>query len=137
MKALRQTRINKSYKAKEVPLWPADNTSAAALPFTKVTFQVMNGVEFVDPREVTYLEAQSNYTIIYSITGRRIMVSRTLKECSTLFPKSYLRIHHSYLVNPNHIETYLRHEHACRLDNGVSIPVSRSGKAVMQNFLSK
>lgn len=95
----------------------------------------MNGVEFVDPLTVTHLEAQSNYTAIYCTNKRRILVSKTLKELVRMFPPYFLRIHQSYHVNPQWIQTYLRHDQQVRFESGLLLPVSRSGKAVMQKFL--
>jgi two-component system LytT family response regulator len=140
MKALKQKQSAPIKKVRRIPLWPdiqvsEQNTPAITPPVSKIAFQVQNGVEFIDPLTVTHLEAQSNYTAIYCTHGRRILISRTLKSCTGVFPESFLRIHQSYLVNPQHIQTYLRHENGLRLDNGLQLPVSRSGKVVIQEFV--
>jgi DNA-binding LytR/AlgR family response regulator len=140
MKALRKTQSPARKKVRHIPLWPdihlsQSNTMAEIPLVSKIAFQVQNGVEFIDPLKVTHLEAQSNYTAIYCTHGRRILISRTLKSCTGVFPGSFLRIHQSYLVNPQHIQTYLRHENLLRLDNGLELSVSRSGKLVMQEFV--
>lgn len=139
MKALRQKKQQSSGKVRRIALWPDMEVypvvPTITQPLPKIAFHVQNAVEFVDPLTVTHLEAQSNYTEVHFTNGRRLLVSRTLKSCSAVFPKSFLRIHQSFLVNPQCIQTYLRHEHALRLDNGVLLPASRSGKTVMHEFI--
>ncbi len=137
MKAQRQ--IPTVREVRRVPLWPElkiDQAQPIPEPY-KITFQVQNGVEFVDPLTVTHLEAKSNYTLIHQLSGRRIMISKTLKVCVAVFPSHFLRIHQSFLINPQYIQTYLRHDNAIRLDNGETLPVSRSGKEVIQEFVKK
>ena len=140
MKALQQN-IHTRAKGKHVVLWPElmEQKSPVVVdpPFAKIAFAVQNGVEFVDPLTVTHLEAQSNYTKIHCLNDRRIFVSRTLKNCRAQFPSTFLRIHQSYLVNPQFIQSYLRQDQELKLDNGLSLPVSRTGKKVMQDFLMK
>ena len=142
MKALKQKQTVPLKKTRRIPLWPdiqvgEHNIPAIIPPVSKIAFQVHNGVEFIDPLAVTHLEAQSNYTAIYCTHGRRILISRTLKSCMCVFPGSFLRIHQSYLVNPKYIQTYLRHDCEVRLDSGLQLPVSRSGKVVMQEFVKR
>ena len=141
MKTLRQRTTPFQHETKYVPLWPGrdvpHNEQETTGSFSKLAFHVQTGVEFIDPLTVTHLEAESNYTSIYCTSGRRVVLSRTLKSCMAIFPQNFLRIHQSYLVNPQHIQTYLRQESGLRLDSGVHLPISRSGKAVMQEFVRK
>jgi two-component system LytT family response regulator len=69
--------------------------------------------------------------------GRKIMVSRTLKEIEELLEgQPFLRIHHSHLVNLNEITRYVRGEggYVIMSDNS-SVSVSRSRKeALLQCF---
>ena len=142
MKALRQQQSQLIDKVRRVPLWPdfnvaRSNTNTTFLPVTRIAFHVQKGVEFVDPLSVTHLEAQSNYTVIHQLSGRRIMISKTLKDIAKVFPQYFLRVHQTYHVNPQHIQTYLRHENELQLDSGLHLPVSRSGKLVMQEFVKR
>jgi two-component system LytT family response regulator len=140
MKALRR-KITPHGGGKHIRLWPdlpeQHSSPVADASFSKVTLNVQNGVEFIDPLTVTHLKAQSNYTTIHCASGRHVMVSRTLKNCMALFPSHFIRIHQTYLVNPQHIQSYLRHNQEVRLDGGMLLPVSRSGKKVMQEFLKR
>ena len=62
--------------------------------------------------------------------AKKVLVSRTLKEIEELLEgHSFLRIHHSHLVNLNEIVRYIRGEggYVIMSDN-TSITVSRSRK---------
>jgi two-component system, LytTR family, response regulator len=49
--------------------------------------------------------AESNYTRIHLADGTKIIASKTLKEFETILHKpNFFRIHHSYLINLNHIQ---------------------------------
>ncbi len=58
------------------------------------------------------------------------MVSKTLKEIEELLPNSiFVRMHHSHVVNLNHVERYQRGAGGVLvLDNGDHVNVSRSKK---------
>jgi two-component system LytT family response regulator len=58
------------------------------------------------------------------------MVSRTLKDVENSLPHPpFLRIHHSFVVNINHIKEYIRGEGGeVLLSNGDQIRVSRNKK---------
>jgi len=58
------------------------------------------------------------------------VVSKTLKEIEELLPNSiFVRMHHSHVVNLNHVERYQRGAGGVLvLDNGDHVNVSRSKK---------
>ncbi len=60
-------------------------------------------------KHIIYLEAQANYTQIFLQGGIKLMASRTLKEYEELLPpEMFVRIHHSYIININCVEKYIR-----------------------------
>ena len=87
-------------------------------------------VEFVDIPDIIYLEAESNYTSIYVIPDKKLFVSKTLKEFEELLPPTtFIRIHHSYLINKQHVHKYLRGEGGqVIMRNGKCLDVSRRKK---------
>lgn len=116
---------------KLVPLRsPVPRTTMRESP--RIPFHVQRGTVFINPERVTHLQAQSNYTMIHQTVGKSILVSKTLKYCAGMFPGHFLRVHQSYLINPTFLAFYDRAEHAVELDNGVRVPVSRSGKAALR-----
>jgi two-component system, LytTR family, response regulator len=60
---------------------------------------------FVDPTEVTWCEADINYTNLHLVDDRRFVSARTLKDYEDMLtPLGFLRTHRSYLVNRAHID---------------------------------
>jgi two-component system LytT family response regulator len=55
------------------------------------------------------LEASDNYTNIYLSTNQKYLVCRTLKDFEDILPpETFLRIHHSNIINKNFVEKYIR-----------------------------
>lgn len=96
----------------------------------KIALPSLEGFELVQLEAILRCESDSNYTYVYLKTGRKLLVSRTLKEIEELLEgHSFLRVHHSHVVNLNEIERYVRGEggHLIMSDNS-SVNVSRSRK---------
>jgi two-component system, LytTR family, response regulator len=61
-------------------------------------------IKVIKMDEVLCCIAESNYTKIHLINGTKIMASKTLKEFELILSRpNFFRIHHSYLINLNHI----------------------------------
>jgi two-component system LytT family response regulator len=60
----------------------------------------------------------------------RIFVAKTLKEFEELLPGAhFFRIHHSYIINKNHMRKYLKGDGGqVVMSNGVMLDVSRRKK---------
>lgn len=66
------------------------------------------GIQFINLNDIIYMEAQSNYTIIYLAESHKLIASKTLKHFEDLLPNPmFIRIHQSYLVNKNKVVKYL------------------------------
>jgi len=90
----------------------------------------MEGLQFVEIAGIVYLEAESNYTFIHLQPASRITVSKTLKDFEELLPAhTFIRIHHSFLINKNHIRKYLKGEGGqVLMSNGKMLDVARRKK---------
>ena len=94
----------------------------------------------LNPDDIYYLKADSNYCNIVLKDNKPILSSKTLKHYASLledFP--FIRVHGSYLVNINKIHL-LEKKGDLRviLDNGTNIPVSRGYKdSVVTEILNK
>lgn len=104
----------------------------------KIALPSLEGFELVQLESILRCEADSNYTYVYLKTGRKLLVSRTLKEIEELLEgHSFLRVHHSHVVNLNEIERYVRGEggYLIMSDNS-SVTVSRSRKEALLTVFS-
>ena len=83
-------------------------------------------------QDIVYLEASDNYTNIFMTTGKKLLVSRTLKIFEELLPpETFLRIHHGYIVNKFQVEKYIRGEGGqVVMRNGAVLDVSKRKKSM-------
>jgi two-component system, LytTR family, response regulator len=97
---------------------------------TRIAIPSQEGLQFVEITDIIYLEAESNYTIIYIRGGHKITVSKTLKDFEELLsPQLFIRIHHSHIINKSHIQKYLRGEGGqVIMSNGKTLDVARRKK---------
>lgn len=96
----------------------------------RIAIPSMDGLQFVSMNDIIYLEAQSNYTIIYLQDAYKLTVSKTLKDFEELLPPAvFIRIHHSYMVNKNAVEKYIKGEGGqVVMKNGATLDVARRKK---------
>ena len=77
----------------------------------RIAIPTIDGLQFIETGNIIYLEADSNYTVIYLKGDKKITVAKTLKEFEELLPVSiFIRIHHSYIINKKFIQRYIKGE---------------------------
>jgi two-component system, LytTR family, response regulator len=96
----------------------------------RIAIASMEGLQFLITDDIIYLEANSNYTIFHLTGSRKITAAKTLKDFEELLPSSiFIRIHHSYLVNKNGVERYIKGDGGqVVMKNGVTLDVARRKK---------
>ncbi len=73
----------------------------------KIALPSNNTVQFVPVNEIIRIESQSNYSIVYFIDRPKLTIARTLKEFEEQLQScNFLRVHHSHLINMEHIIGY-------------------------------
>lgn len=110
------------------------NTTKPSLQ--KIALPTLEGLIFVNIKDLVWLEARGSYTCAYLSSQQRIMVSRTLKEFEDVLPVDYFsRIHQSYVINHNYIRKYNRGRGGTiEMEDGTVIEVSMRKK---DEFLAK
>jgi two-component system LytT family response regulator len=107
-------------------------------PINKVAMPTMEGLQMIAIDSIISCESDSNYTIVMIKGKQKLKVSRTLKEIEEML-EGYLfaRVHHSYLVNLNEINKYVKGEGGyLQMSDSSTIDVSRSRKdALMKKLL--
>jgi len=105
--------------------------------FTKIAITSINAIEFINIADIVYCKADNVYTEVH-LPVKSIIATRTLKEFEDLLTQHFFfRIHHSYLINMNHITKYLKGEGGTVImSNGVEIEVSRRRKTAFLETLS-
>lgn len=87
-------------------------------------------------KDISHLEAISNYTMFYFNNGKKLLVSRTMKEfLAKLDAELFVRVHKSFAINLNYLIQFdVKEEMFVQLKDGKKISVSRRKK---KDFLEK
>ena len=105
--------------------------------FNKIAIPTTEGFELIPAENVVRCEADDNYTHFFLKDKTKIIASRTLKEMEEQlkeFP-SFLRVHHSYIVNLNEVVKYVRGDGGyVVMSDGSTVNVSRSRKDALLKF---
>ncbi len=105
---------------------------------TKIGIPTIEGFELIPADHIVYCEANNNYTHIFLKGKTKIVACRSLKDMEEQLQdfKSFLRVHHSYLVNLNEVTRYIRGDGGYLiLADGTNVNVSRGRKDALMKFL--
>ena len=93
----------------------------------------MEGLQMVLVENIIRCEADRNYTNLFLKNKGKITASRNLKDLEEMLEDySFVRVHHSHLVNLNEVEKYIRGEGGYLLMSDKSmVDVSRSRKEIL------
>ncbi len=96
----------------------------------------VGGNTYIEPSEVSYFQADENYTIIHYNTGRKTIVPTTLKLIQQKIGEEYgfVRPNRMLLINPSFINDYDSGE--ISLQNNFKVVISRRREAALHKILS-
>jgi two-component system LytT family response regulator len=96
----------------------------------KLVLKTQESVHVVDLNEIIRCEADKNYTFFYLNSGKKILVSRTLKDFELLLANhGFFRVQQSHLINLEYIERYNKSEGgSVIMKDGAAVPLSTSKK---------
>jgi two-component system LytT family response regulator len=104
----------------------------------KLAISAFGGVEYLTITDILRIESDGSYSNFFMKNGKKIMVSRNLKEYHELLSNhSFFRAHHSHLINLMYVKRFMRLEGIIELDDGSRVPVSRSKKALFLHQMSQ
>lgn len=114
-----ESRLNRLYEALQQPQVR-----------DRISIPSGEGFEVVRYADIVRCESDSNYTDIVLIGGRKIKMARTLKDVEESLPSSpFFRIHHSHLININHIARFFKIDGGyVVMSDGEQINISRQRK---------
>ena len=93
----------------------------------KVGIGMADKIVFVNIPDIIYCEAQGAYTNVYLANGKKIVSSKSLGEFeSQLMQQKFFRIHHSTLINLNHVKEFQRFDGGyVVMENNAKLEVSQ------------
>ena len=95
--------------------------------FTKMSISALDGIYFVNIRDIVRFEAEDNYTHIYLNNGERITASKTIKAYEDLLASfNFYRVHKRHVINLNYMRKFVKGDGGYLImDDDIKIEVSR------------
>lgn len=99
----------------------------------RIALPTMEGLKLVPVDSIISCASEGNYTIFFMKDKQKIVVSRPLKEVEEMLEEhSFFRVHHSYIVNMNEIDRFIKGEGGYLvMSDGSTVDVSRSKKEML------
>lgn len=93
----------------------------------KIILKTSESIFILKVAEIIRCEADHNYTTFYLINGKKVLVSKTLKDYEEMLSDYFFfRTHQSHLININHIVSFEKNDGGfLRMADGSSVPVSK------------
>jgi two-component system LytT family response regulator len=75
----------------------------------KIAIPTMEGLQMIEVQSIISCSSDSNYSVLLLKNKKKLVVSRTLKEIEGLLNEHpFLRVHHSFLVNLDEVQKYIK-----------------------------
>ncbi len=75
------------------------------------------------PSEIKFIEGMGNYLTTYLVNRKPLIVYMSLKEMKSILPEKFVRIHKSFIINKNLIDSY--NNESVEIDDRI-IPIGKS-----------
>jgi two-component system, LytTR family, response regulator len=95
--------------------------------FTKMSISALDGIYFVNIRDIIRFEAEDNYTHIFLKGEKRITASKTIKSYEDMLaPYNFYRVHKRHVINLNYMRKFVTGDGGYLImDDDIKISVSR------------
>ncbi len=81
----------------------------SANKFERITISAVDGLYFVDLTDILRIEADDNYSHIFTIKGQRFTVSKTIKFYEDMLSaENFFRVHKSHIINLKYMTKFVK-----------------------------
>jgi len=107
-----------------------ENIRAPKPESSRIALPTLNGFIFIAIKDIIRCESDNTYTTFFTTDKRKIVVSKTLKECEQLLhDHRFFRVHNSHVVNLEYIIEYIKGDGGLvKMTDGSHVDVSRRRK---------
>lgn len=135
-KAVQRLPVQQAQSAQQVPHL-LQQLQQPKTNFGKIAITSVNAIEFINISDIIYCKADNVYTEVH-LSDSAIICTKNLKEFDDILQQHFFfRVHHSYLINLNHIKKYIKGDGgSVIMSNGTEIEVSRRRKTAFLEQLA-
>ena len=107
-----------------------DNLRSEPGKTNKITLSTSDGMVFLPVTDIIRCEAQGAYTQFNLKSGKKILVSKNLKEYENLLQEhNFMRVHNSHLINLAEVSRYIKADGGYAvMSDDANIPISNTRK---------
>jgi len=130
-------KIQKKEKVKDEIV--SQKTASGSKAMNRLAVPTSDGLIFLQIADIIRLESDRNYTDFFLINNKKVLVTKSLKEYEHLLDEfNFIRVHHSHVINLNHLVKYVKGEggYVIMSDNS-KVDVSRRKKEEFLDRLAK
>ena len=103
----------------------------------KIAIRDLKDVKVIEQDDILYCKADGRYTHVFIDKDKSILTTRLLKDIeSVLSKRTFCRIHHSYLINLNHV-TGIRNHNKLILNYDIEIPIAKRRNKSLLSSISR
>ena len=105
----------------------------------KIILKTAEDIHVINVEDIVRCESDGNYTTVFLDTGKKIMVSKILKEYEELLSShGFIRLHQSHLININYFDRFHKADGGyVILKDKSAIPVSSRKKEQLLKMLEQ
>lgn len=106
----------------------------------RIILKTIDRIYSIPVNDVVRCESDGSYTTFYLLNGKKVVVSKNLKEIeNTLINNKFFRAHQSHIINIDYLDYYQKTPGGgvIILKDGSSVPLAVSKKNLFLKFISK
>ncbi len=107
--------------------------------FKRLALHTLDKIHIVEITDIVRCESSVNYTTFFFTDGKKLLVTKTLKEYDTMLSdKGFYRVHQSHLINVNLVKEFVKTDGGYLvMKDGSNVPVSTRKKAVVMDMIAE
>src|SRR5690606_25692911 len=102
--------------------------------FHYLTVRVNRKMNKIHLNDIDYLESLGDYVKLFTSSASPMITKEKISSLDDRLPESFLRIHRSFIVNIDKIQSFTREE--IMLNNNTNLPISRTYKKSVLEVLN-
>ncbi len=106
---------------------------------TRIALSHSNGFNLEAIENIVRLQADDNYTKVFTVSGKQYLISRPLKDFERALPSDhFVRTHKSFIINIRHLKNFSNEDGGVAiLNDGIKVPISKRKNSTFFDALKK
>jgi len=135
LKKLREEKLNENEKYKLLN----ESLKNHQKPHSRLALHTQDKIHIVNIQDIVRCESNVNYTEFHFTGGKKLLVTKTLKEFEDLLcDQGFYRVHQSHLINTKYIKEFIKTDGGYLImSEGTNVPVSTRKRPEVMKMLEE